>query len=1364
MKRSKKILFIIIPSLVVFFALSFLLTSTRQEELEIDKEKINQISISSSTNKSAKDDAYNKINELKEKLNNNESGGNRKEVECGGVTINLTGLHDAPGSAWLNKCLAYSDWDCSGSLDGPEIGGCKATELKVGWASQEGVKSEGIVLVQWECPAINTFCAKKIEYALPDDKSESFQCELCNSWELTCTATGKDEKCLSYESVCNDTKKVNETISYCDSSRPHVDGGSATSRVCFYDTTTEAKIEKKLSEKKYSHTNLKASDITFNRCSSAIASRNCAASAGECPGSKFPAVPAEASPKEDSSATNCCGNLCIGCDRECTKKGPSEEGIDGEQFTASSGKGNIDAYCVNQHLMMPENGKFMWDSTFNVTACKDSNSSKDCGYGYILLKSYALGYDYKVTNAALRLWAASDAHGRAAGYDNTPGVPLSKSRGFVEKHYNVYVQTAKEINLRRYIAYENSSKEDFRNDIYKGSYKTVKKITDLKGIMCSSLDPWNNPEEDMGVFCTSDKGYTGTYEDGDEYEKDLSHGERNEHNSEEYLKSIYLYILALQGNKIPIDEVYRKHLSNKCKTDSSFKSKNKELCANPDEATIDVGDYTNRNYIPVSAKVTYIDPESFETTIKFTMSEEVDVECSADELATANYCKTNVEITDSNGNVVKADHYDECKKNICYIKVKGMKTCNKDTVGQTKKITIKVITDKVYGDLAVKKMVACDSPGSNQIFFALDLDNALTNTGDPKVDQVDETEQTVTITCPCEPTNKCMNDDIIDRLNRKNTKSNLNATCETKDGGTGEYDTYEDNSLEDPNMNCIINMCYDGQQSQYDYSEKYGVNNKYCTLYCRDEVRFYLANKTKVYTGMQFRYDVGTKLKNKGIIKQQIDTNDVKYLTSVVRQERHCTSVIDYKTWKADYDKASSLDKEQLIYDIENCNLYDIDKINVKKYYEDAKVIENGNSRTGYTTVDYIKKTLKCQMDASGEDSCADLELEYKSKYNGDGTNTFAKDEGQVISEVKYCSGSECYQYKCPSKAKDYNTRLKECNEWSKTTQAEFDPDGENITTIINGVAVPKNDYAAIVISSEVDFSNPIKYQTKAFTGDVKRVENDKVEDMYTPLGKNVYPVELNQRTFVNNPNDEENWKFVKHYYKFRLLVDRPNRAMEKYLGLLGNEQGHQFDYNYTCNFDVYNKSTDYNCDPEANYNKCYEISDDGVVTFHESFKDENGNEVACSKECVQSGGYGFVFRNVQLDNMFPSEAVRDTGNNWTTNKAKEAIKEIEASADKMYTTDDYLEYSYTITPEAIKSIKDYNKQEESSGGYQNSTLYGCESSKTNVSAFENCKSKFLEEISKDESVLGMNITAHKSDGISKYTQNKNKTKINAGE
>lgn len=1322
MKRSKKLLFIIVPSLVVFFALSFLLTSTRQKELNTEI-----ISTDTTITKGIADDMNKTMSDIRSDItsdNKDYNSKNRGEVVCGGVTITEGADHGYVGSAWLHKCVAYTPWKCSANVEGPRAGGCEDLVQRATDATWRAGKHTGSVLIKWECPEVKgVYCARSIKYAIKNSTG---------TYGESGTTCSKDKK----------TGKISCT-NYCASSYGVAVCGNPASTKTFgspqcFDGSSKTGFKEAVKNVLNPDNNINSDDIKYVECEPYVRELDCSATSLGCNGT------AGGVNADIISYQNCCGNVCQGCTRECANHPPVVEPINGETFTASSSKGSVPAYCINQHLLMPDNGKFMWDSSFNVTACKDSNSSKDCGYGYILLKSYALGYDYAVTNVALRLWAASDNHGAAAGYNDSPGVPVSEIRGFVEPHWNVYKQTAKEINIRRYIKYVNSKGTDFKNDVFKGSYKTVKKLSDLQGISCNGFNPIPNDSiahstgENMGILCTGV--------------------------NEEYLKSIYLYILALQGNKIPIDEVYRKHLSNKCKTDSSFKSKNKELCANPDEATIDVGDYTNRNYIPVSAKVTYIDPESFETTIKFTMTEEVDVECSADELATANYCKTNVEITDSNGNVVKADHYDECKKNICYIKVKGMKTCNKDTVGQTKKITIKVITDKVYGDLAVKKMVACDSPGSNQIFFALDLDNALTNTGDPKVDQVDETEQTVTITCPCEPTNKCMNDDIIDRLNRKNTKSNLNATCETKDGGTGEYDTYEDNSLEDPNMNCIINMCYDGQQSQYDYSEKYGVNNKYCTLYCRDEVRFYLANKTKVYTGMQFRYDVGTKLKNKGIIKQQIDTNDVKYLTSVVRQERHCTSVIDYKTWKADYDKASSLDKEQLIYDIENCNLYNIDKINVKKYYEDAKVIENGNSRTGYTTVDYIQKTLKCQMDASGEDSCADLELEYKSKYNGDGTNTFAKDEGQVISEVKYCSGSECYQYKCPSKAKDYNTRLKECNEWSKTTQAEFDPDGENITTIINGVAVPKNDYAAIVISSEVDFSNPIKYQTKAFTGDVKRVENDKVEDMYTPLGKNVYPVELNQRTFVNNPNDEENWKFVKHYYKFRLLVDRPNRAMEKYLGLLGNEQGHQFDYNYTCNFDVYNKSTDYSCDPEANYNKCYEISADGVVTFHDSFKDENGNEVACSKECVQSGGYGFIFRNVQLDNMFPSEAVRDTGNNWTTDKAKEAIKEIEASADKMYTTDDYLEYSYTITPEAIKSIKDYNKQEESSGGYQNSTLYGCESSKTNVSAFENCKSKFLEEIGKDETVLGMNITAHKSNGISKYTQNKNKTTISVGE
>lgn len=1305
MKRSKKLLFIIIPSLVVFFALSFLLTSARQNELNTEK-----LSTDTTITKGVYDDMNKEIGKIKDDIDKNDANTRKKDEEvCGNVTISLEGLHSAPGSAWLNKCLAYTPWKCSANVEGPEAdtGTCEAKRERAAYVTTEGIKSVGIALVKWECPVVSgMYCAKTIKYATKDSSAyygKSY--ERC--WEVYDKKGNITEEC---ENVCY----KDYTVKVCGEANKTI---IFPANKCFDDENTDflGAVKGVLNPENH----IDGSSISYTKCSPYVSEKDCDSVGLGCNGE---AGGVKASVKSDQ---NCCGNVCQGCTRECARSGPSEEGIDGEQFSATYNGTKVPAYCVNQHLLMPQSGKFMWDSSFNVTACENSLSSKDCGYGYILLKAEVekqkgKKYDYNVINVALRLWAASDTLGRAAGYDNTPGVPVSMTRGFVSPHWNVYVQSAKKENLRRYINSKNSKGVSLN-----GSYKNVTELSDLHEISCSSMSPNASTGKDMGILCTgSSSGYT-----------------------KDYLKSLYLYMLALQGNKMPTSELF-------------------------DEEDI------RRPYIPSDASVDYvsIDDDSYYTIIKFKMSRDVEVECEEGDTE----CKTNIFISTKpiDKNVTKEEleknpekygvisnikNYDECKKNICYARIINTKVCTKDEEGQTKKIYYRVVTPKSKADMSVKKFVACESPAANQIFFSFDKNGG--NANQTEYSTEDHTDGTVKVTCPCNPKNKCMNNDIVDRRQDVcQTKTNSDGSV-NKEADAKNYDTYENYSIEDPSMNCIINMCYEGQQNQYDYSEKYGVNNKYCTLYCRDEVRFYLANKTKVYTGMQFRYDVGTKLKKNGVIKNQIDTNDFKYLTSVVREERHCTSVIDYDTWKIDFNKATnSDDKEQLIYDLENCNLYDVNQINVTNYYEDAKLIVNADgSKSKYTTVGYIKSTLKCEGNGN-DDSCASMELEYDSKYSY-GVNEYAKDEGQVVSEVKYCSGADCYKFECPyaTGGGSYKQRVAKCNEWSKTEQAEFDPDGENRTTKIsyNNLSVPTNEYAAIIISDEVDFSNPIKYQTRAYTGDIKKVENDEIEDMYTPVGKNSFPVELNQRTFINDPLDKSKWKFVNHKYTFRLLVDRPNKSMHKYLG---NISGYQYDYDYTCYFDVYNKSTDYSCDPEANYNKCYEISADGVVTFHDSFKDENGNEVACSKECVQSGGYGFIFRNVQLDNMFPSEAVRDTGNNWTTDKAKEAIKEIEASADKMYTTDDYLEYSYTITPEAIKSIKDYNKQEESSGGYQNSTLYGCESSKTNVSAFENCKSKFLEEIGKDETVLGMNITAHKSNGISKYTQNKNKTTISVGE
>lgn len=57
-------------------------------------------------------------------------------------------------------------------------------------------------------------------------------------------------------------------------------------------------------------------------------------------------------------------------------------------------------------------------------------------------------------------------------------------------------------------------------------------------------------------------------------------------------------------------------------------------------------------------------------------------------------------------------------------------------------------------------------------------------------------------------------------------------------------------------MNCIMNACNVSQRNQYDFSKEYGVNTEVCRVFCREEVEFYLANKTRVYAGMQFKYKI----------------------------------------------------------------------------------------------------------------------------------------------------------------------------------------------------------------------------------------------------------------------------------------------------------------------------------------------------------------------------------------------------------------------------------------------------------------------------------------------------------------------------
>ena len=98
-----------------------------------------------------------------------------------------------------------------------------------------------------------------------------------------------------------------------------------------------------------------------------------------------------------------------------------------------------------------------------------------------------------------------------------------------------------------------------------------------------------------------------------------------------------------------------------------------------------------------------------------------------------------------------------------------------------------------------------------------------------------------------------------------------------------------------------------------------------------------------------------------------------------------------------------------------------------------------------------------------------------------------------------------------------------------------------------------------------------------------------------------------------------------------------------------------------------------------------------------------------------------YEYRNINPKNMFPSD--REYGTNWTTDYANEVVDQIESNADDIFTNEDLIEYSFTLTVDTINKIKnDFNSINSS---YLNETLYDC---KTDNGMFLECKSKFLRE------------------------------------
>lgn len=1022
-----------------------------------------------------------------------------------------------------------------------------------------------------------------------------------------------------------------------------------------------------------------------------------------------------------------------------------------------------DVHCVNPGKQFGQSGEdgtnYLWDSSFDITRCKSSltaldadgniideenltgtanqNSRKVCGFANILVMGKYLNYSEEVINGAIRLFSyhTDDRYNfiSSSGFKDITGnaLPMYKAnivtyvgpvnvnkpknfgsrdcdwcvRFFADNHgwdenkteYNQYINT---YNFLRYGSITEGTSDG--DNWFKGGYlakvdgdiSKVKSVDDLKGFGCQ-IDTAH-----MGMWCTAQKN-----------------------GSEEYLKSLYLLINTIQGN-------------------DRLQYYIKELTGN------EVAQY-EPSYVRTAISKEVVNGKG-ELTITAEMKDKVEVECDVNDPDTREFCKVEKIFVSVGNNEVELgkfpNYYDYCKKNYCYKTVKYYMNVCTNTIEGTRpsgEAYVAIVTEKSKAQAAVKKLVPCSNAANSQNMYALDLDSSIKNSGTVAYKTVDnitydlddfsvvETTQTIQL-CNCED-NTCRTSNkkyllittpdgqTYTDVNQAKGKNNCAGYNKFREGN---YNSYAYSKVEDPTMNCIINMCYSADKAKYDYSGYYGVNTDVCRIYCRDEVHMFMADKTTAYAGMQFKYDIAGK-----VFIGRPRSDEVHALTTIVIELRQCISDIyfnkpndDGNTWQdliklANDKHKNKTEVAQLVIDLENCNLLE------NGHYAEYSAI---NKNIHYPI--YNKKNLSSSDNSSTYKLIHDLykydnpDSELNSTCNGSGCVTATveyentielidalkgKEEALSISTVNYCSGSDCLKYS----GKGDTTKANLIGTYQKESISKFI---SNAFVLGNNVDVPSNDYAQIKIKYEANLYNPKLYEVDPYTGKYNEVTGTAGRIQIDPYS---YPVSLEAQTNVYPIKYQFD---IKTFYRNTTNQD----GFEKVLtqdGALAR---------YTCGYDVYNNTVKYPT-------KCYYVSN-GIPDILK--------RTDCPDDTPNGIRYGFVYRNIDLANVFPNARGYET--NWSTEIGKETVKSVEKSASDLQTTTKYLQYSYTLDPEAIKSIRnDYNSLHDGVG-YINNTLKNCQivDTPSGKASYRNCKSDFIEEIANPTNKYG--IIVNKGDGV----------------
>ena len=971
--------------------------------------------------------------------------------------------------------------------------------------------------------------------------------------------------------------------------------------------------------------------------------------------------------------------------------------------TYESPMSSSDAYCINPTMTYNPDVKFQpYNVGFDMTNCERSNQTEDCGYSNILVMAECKEIDNKAVYLALRLWARyynGEGFGndgllmRRTGIANVASKihKYNEKEGVCDKQV-YYIRPGNGQNFKSVYEETFQANMDVINAAIRGDFDVFESTNGINVATCSA----------QGIAC-------------------------DDHGKQTVINAYKLLANTISGNRL-ID--FLKNCgANGSAGDLAFPTR-AELVDKPTQIDDD-----GKVWVRISYTEKY--SEKFVNENMVIDCKELGKYSPEQQALIKPYCTTEITL-EKDGQVVEPT---ACIKNRgCYYKTSITAICD-ESQGET---SISEVWVNYTNYSSRKEMVRYISCGGN-INASGQTDDMIQQMVVYYKDGQDWTE-----------TNEKSNYKNIPIENFECRKPGCTDHNLKFDGmtSTGSGQCVNNNSftasVKDPSLACIVNMSNTSEQTKYDYSDEFGVNDvasQFCRIYCSDTITYYLDGKKSIYSGRTFTYDLLSKESNKFFASSNSDSNNDKHkLTAVVKEKRTCVSDIRYDkvipgsktdafarkydvpptgngyTWQELYAATASgggydgnsktnvnTNKDrlaELLYELYVCNLKtqgQIPSVLREHSRSNTKIMESiinafdasnnynleksDSNYSNYTDeVYYPFGSYLSHYSTTGDHSSESVTTSRVGDFSNKVGMTKATSNGNPFTVTKNFDIRYC-QGDCLNNFDSYD--------YPSTGYSEG---GGSLELDGASVGIPNNSYAFFDVTAEFDFYNDNAYQVINNTGHIA-IESD---NSLITLPKYSYP------TDITAFNTDENTLTAYSQAKCKKEVKIVN-GQEKTVNVCPVTQ--------RFSLGTFNRIASYNADKLKQFlNKKQNLSCTINIV---------ANDISCpeSKNCPAN----FQYRNVDLSNLFPQ-----SGNNgyvypknWRTQRGEIARNTIQNNASKVYGGTELLQYSISLNPKQINNIKNDFKD----NSYLNEVTYSCDEPKDGF--YFNCESEFLDTLRK---------------------------------